>query len=147
MRTSIIAVSALLMASPALGQQVNVCDVLKTALAGNAVINGKPGKAPANLAWPSGSTTVGGGGYSVKLFEGATSPADASRMQQAIAVADRQVVQCLPTAKRTIAPLGANDREIVYCVAGSPRGVSIASSQGGKLISAYLDVKAANTCR
>ena len=74
MRTLIIALSALLAASPALGQQATVCDLLKTALAGNVVINGKPPKAtPANLAWPTGSTSVGGGRYSVLLFEGAPS--------------------------------------------------------------------------
>lgn len=146
MRALIIALSVLSMASPAVGQQVTVCDLLKTALAGNPVINApSPKAAPATMAWPSGSTSVGGGSYSVLLFDGKPGAVDVSKMQQAIATADRQVGQCLPTAKRTIAPMGANDKEIRYCLAGSARGVSIVSSQGSKAISAYLTVEASRT--
>ena len=82
MRTLILALSPLLMAGPALGQQTPICDLLKTAIAGNAVINGAaPKVTPANLAWPTGKTSVGGGRYSVVLFEGAPNAADVARMQ------------------------------------------------------------------
>jgi hypothetical protein len=86
MRTLILALSPLLMAGPALGQQTPICDLLKTAIAGNAVINGAaPKVTPANLAWPTGKTSVGGGRYSVVLFEGSPNAADVARMQQALA--------------------------------------------------------------
>lgn len=150
MRRSIIALSALFVASPAIGQQANVCDLLKAALAGNAVIDSKaPRGTPANMAWPTGSTTAGSGSYSVTLFQGVPSAADVSKMQQAIATADRQVAQCFPTARRTVGPVGASDREISYCVAGSPRSISIASSQASRLISAHLAVETSSTkpCR
>ncbi|MFO1087071.1 MAG: hypothetical protein U1E21_21155 [Reyranellaceae bacterium] len=146
MRTLILALSPLLMAGPALGQQTPICDLLKTAIAGNAVINGAaPKVTPANLAWPTGKTSVGGGRYSVVLFEGSPNAADVARMQQALAAADRQVGQCLPTARRTIAPAGATDKEIRYCVAGAGRNISLASSQGGKFVSALLTIDASPT--
>ena len=144
--SALSALSALLAAGPAVAQQATVCDLLKTALAGNAVINDpSPKGVPTNLAWPTGLTSVGGGRYVVVLFEGTPNAADVAKMQQAIAAADRQIGQCLPTARRTIAPVGTSDKEIRYCIPGAARGISLASSQGSRFVTALLTVDASPT--
>jgi hypothetical protein len=125
----------------ALAEQ-GTCDILKTAVAGNTIINGKPpAKTPLNLVWPdSRSTTVGNGHYTVALFDGSPGEADVRRMRQSIDAADKLVAQCLPSARRLTRTVGA-DMAIEYCVAGNNRSVTITSSLGNRMISAWLSVE------
>lgn len=133
----------LLLPVAGMAQQTNACDILKQALAGNAAIASKtPVAAPASMAWPNGKmTTVGGGSYSAVLFEGIPSESDVKKMNQAVDAADKVVSQCLPAANRTVAKVGAVDREVRFCIAGNPRRVSISTSVGNRMISAHFAVE------
>ncbi len=131
---------ALLGVGSAMAQQTDACALLKIALTGNALINGKQyQKAPANLAWPVGSTLVGGGDYSVALFDGNPGAADVAKRDKVIAEADKQVAACLPTARRTV-DNGMIEKGIIYCPPGSARAITIGTSTGNRMISANLNV-------
>ena len=147
--------SALLMVAMnggASAQPAKECDILKRALYGDKIIDGAAflagSKVPADLLWPiqgaQANAAVGKGTYSFYFHY---PDAQAAKADALFAALDKQVAQCLPSARRGQAVSSIH----AYCLPDTRKIVNIMKSPGNRFVEVLLSVNVpdnkAQACR